>query len=239
LIFAIISDVHANLEAAQACFKKINEIKPDKIICLGDLVDYCAEPNEVIDIVRTECDKVILGNHDEAQFNHLLAEGFSENAYISSLHTRDIINKEQVDYLHSLPYTYSEEDLFFVHGSPKVPKKYQYVLNEEAAKINFGSFKEKICFIGHSHIPVMFENRNGEVKDINTNKLDKNFQYIINVGSVGQPRDNDPRLCFGIFDTEKFEFKYERIIYNIESASKKILADGLPQFLAERLYLGI
>jgi predicted phosphodiesterase len=239
MIFVIISDVHANLEAVNACFKRIDEIKPDKIICLGDIVDYCAEPNEVTEIIKSRSDIVVLGNHDEAQFNFKIADGFSENAYISSLHTRKVIQKEHIEYFRTLPFAHSLENLFFVHSSPAEPNEYDYVLTVEAAEYNFNYFSEKICFIGHSHIPVLFEENKNKVKVIKEGVLNKDKRYIINVGSVGQPRDNDPRLCFGLFDTEKSEFRYERISYDIEAASGKILAEGLPKFLAERLYLGI
>ena len=239
MIIVIISDVHANLEAVNACFKRIDEIKPDKIICLGDMVDYCAQPNEVTEIIKSRTDAVVLGNHDEAQFNHSLIEGFSENAYISSLHTRKIIQRDYIEYFRSLPYTYSFENLFFVHASPASPGEYDYILNAEAAEYNFNHLSEKICFIGHSHIPVIFEENKNKVKVVKESSLNKDKRYIINVGSVGQPRDNDPRLSFGVFDTDKFQFRLERLQYDIKSASEKIIREGLPLHLAQRLFLGI
>jgi predicted phosphodiesterase len=239
MIFVIISDVHANLEAVYACFKRIDEIRPDKIICLGDLVDYCAQPNEVADIIKSRSDIVVLGNHDEAQFNFKIADGFSENAYISSLHTRKVIQKEHAEYFRTLPFAYSLENLFFVHASPAEPNEYDYVLNVEAAGYNFNHFSEKICFIGHSHIPIIFEENKNKVKVIKDGRLNKDKRYIINVGSVGQPRDNDPRLCFGVFDTGKFQFRLERLGYDIKSASEKIIREGLPLHLAQRLLKGV
>jgi putative phosphoesterase len=239
LILAVISDVHANLEATEACFKRINEIKPDKIICLGDLVDYCAQPNEVTEIIKNSCDKVVLGNHDEAQFNTQLSDGFSDNARVSSVHTRRVINPEHIEYFKSLPYTYSEQNLLFVHSSPLAPKRYKYILTEEAAHANFDAFNEQVCFIGHSHQPLIYKLQKQNVRQVAPGILEKGSRYIINVGSIGQPRDNNPLACFGVLDSEKFEFRYERVQYDIDSASMKILAQGLPQYLAERLYLGI
>ena len=239
MIYVIISDVHANLEAVDACFNRIDEINPDHIICLGDLVDYCAEPNEVVEIIKSRCDAVVLGNHDEAQFNYSLSEGFSENAQISSRYTRTIINPVYVEYFRSLPLTHSEEGLLFVHSSPAVSGKYKYVLTDENAMINFKSFKEKICFIGHSHIPLIFEESENSARIVTHDGLRNDRRYIINVGSVGQPRDNNPRLCFGVFDSEKFEFRYERTDYDIKKASEKITAEKLPAKLAKRLFEGI
>ena len=105
MLYAVISAIHANLEALTVCLDELDKIKPDRIICLGDLVDYCAQPNEIIEIIKSKCDVVIIGNHDEAQFNNNLADGFTENAYISSLHTRKVIKPEYIKYFQSLPYT--------------------------------------------------------------------------------------------------------------------------------------
>ncbi len=238
MILAVISDVHANLEAVNACFKRIDEIKPDRVICLGDLVDYCAQPNEVVEIIKSRCDVVVLGNHDEAQFNYKLSDGFSDNARVSSVHTRKILKQEHVNYFGTLLLTHSQLDLRFVHASPREPRRYKYILTEERAGENFSAFKEKICFIGHSHIPVIYEEHDGAAFKRDAASLRNDRRYIINVGSVGQPRDGNPELCFGVFDTDKFEFRYERIEYDIRNAADKILSEGLPEFLSKRLYEG-
>lgn len=237
--YAIVSDVHANLEAVDACFKMIDEIKPDKIACLGDMVDYCAQPNDVVSIIKSRCDIVVLGNHDEAQFNYTRSDGFSENAKISSIHTRSVIDPEFVEWFKTLPYTYSENNLLFVHGSPAEPKNFRYVFDSDSAKQNFQSFNEGICFIGHSHMPVIFELKKGSVSIRKQGILSRECRYIINVGSVGQPRNMDPKLCFGVFDTNDYSFNYERVEYDVRTAASKILNEGLPNKLAERLESGI
>ena len=243
MLYAVISDLHANLEATQACFREIDKINPDRIICLGDMVDYCAQPNEVFDIVRSRCDVIIMGNHDEAQIDYFISDGFSENARISSIHTRSVLKAEHKEFIRALKRTHSEENILFVHGSPLNPVEYDYVLDNYSAHINFRSFNESVCFIGHSHYPVVFEERTFSVKAVGPGDVGKGLRagrrYIINAGSVGQPRDRDPRLAFGLFDTEKFKYELVRLEYDIESASKKIIAEGLPLKLAERLFEGI
>src|SRR5437868_3267288 len=237
--YAVISDIHGNLEALTVCLEKINEINPDRIICLGDLVDYCAQPNECIELIKKHCDVVLLGNHDEAQFSYPLANGFTSDAFISSVHTRKIIHREYIEYIKTLPYTHSENNLFFVHASPYRPEDYYYCYNIETAEGNFKYFKEAVCFIGHSHIPVIYEKHAERVRSAGPNSVQNGNRYIINVGSVGQPRDGDNRLGFGLFDTENFSYQLIRLDYDIKTASEKIIREGLPFKLAERLFIGV
>jgi diadenosine tetraphosphatase ApaH/serine/threonine PP2A family protein phosphatase len=239
MLYAIISDLHANFEAVTACFQEIERIKPDRIICLGDLVDYCAQPNEVIDLTKEKCDVVVIGNHDEAQFNYAMIERYTENAWISSVHTRKVIDPEHIDYFRSLKYTHSENNILFVHSSPLRPETYRYMLNAESADANFESFDESICFIGHSHRPVLFESSERGVIHSAQGKLHPQNRYIINIGSVGQPRDGNPELSFGLFDSDRYEYSNIRVKYDIASASAKIEKEGLPLQLAQRLFLGI
>lgn len=236
--YAIISDVHANLEAVQACFREIEKLKVDRVICLGDLVDYCAEPNEVITLIKNNCDVVILGNHDEAQYHHYIADRFREFAKISSVHTRGVLDPANLDYIKTLQLRHSENDLLFVHASPLESSGYHYVLDEEAASVNFAAFKENICFIGHSHRPVVYEISSGGVKTSTEEPLNKDNRYIINVGSVGQPRDGNKNLSFGLFDCESRQYTNKRVDYDRASASIKIYKEGLPVSLAARILVG-
>jgi predicted phosphodiesterase len=238
LKYAVISDVHANLEAVTACFEEIERLKANRIICLGDLVDYCAEPNEVITLIRQKCDIIILGNHDEAQYNWQLSERFNERARISSVHTRGVLEPAHLEFIKSLRLTHSENDLLFVHASPYEPQNYKYVRDTEAAELNFAAFTEKICFIGHSHRPVIFSLTGGKASETFPGKLDTERKYIINVGSVGQPRDDNPMLSFGFFDTDAYTYQNIRIPYDNLTASKKIENEGLPEFLSQRILEG-
>jgi predicted phosphodiesterase len=238
LIFAVISDVHANLEAVETCFMEIDKIRPDRIICLGDLVDYCAEPNEVMDIIRARCSVVLMGNHDEAQIDYSLSDGFSHGARISSVYTRSVLKPEHRDYIKTLKYTHSENGLLFVHGSPYRPMDYNYITAADEAAFNFRKFEEDVCFIGHSHQPVVFRKTRFGAKPVAAKDVKKGNRYIINSGSVGQPRDGDSRLAFGLFDLNSFVYTQVRLSYDIKNAAHKIINKGLPVSLAERLFAG-
>ena len=236
---AIISDVHANLEALTSCLKKISELGADKIICLGDLVDYCAEPNECIELIKANCDAVVMGNHDEAQFEYDMVEGFSNDARISSIYTREVIKPEYIEYFKTLPRVYRYENLMFVHGSPQNPEDYRYILTTDAAEMNFRAFNESICFIGHSHKPIIFKETNRGVHIVTDEYQETGQRYIINVGSVGQPRDGDPRLSFGFFDLNSRKYTNYRVEYDTLTASNKIKNEELPLYLAERIIIGV
>ena len=235
---AVISDIHANLEALEECFKKIDELSPDEIVCLGDMVDYGAQPNECVELIKSRVKHVVLGNHDEAQFRYKIAEGFNDNAHSSSLLTRTIIKKEHIGYFKTLPRTLRFENLFFVHSSPSEPEYYSYILTPDAAGLNFPYFRERVCFIGHSHLPVIFEQGVFDVLYVKPGLLNPSKRYIINVGSVGQPRDRNPMLSFGLFDTKTFFYENIRIEYDVDSAAQKIKKAGLPPALGDRLYTG-
>ncbi len=202
---------------------------------LGDLVDYCAEPNECIELVQKLTDYVIIGNHDEAQFDFNLLDTFSENAKISSMHTRSIVKSEYVEYFKTLPRKISIENMCFTHSSPFDPEYYNYILTINYARYNFKYFRERVCFIGHSHIPVIFEESNEGVKSVIPEDVKVGNRYIINVGNVGQSRDGDNRLCLGIFDSENFTYKLIRLEYDANAALEKIKHEGLPKPFAEIL----
>jgi putative phosphoesterase len=235
---AIISDIHANLEALTACLKRIDELNPDLIISLGDLVDYGAEPNECMELLYGKVSHWVLGNHDEAQFDFSVSDGFSANALISSVKTRSLLDKKFVEFFKTFSRQVSIENCLFVHSSVFEPEKYPYILNEGSARYNFKYLKHAICFIGHSHIPVIFEEGMHEVRRVSQVNPQKKNRYIINVGSIGQPRDGNSKSAFGFFDTETFEYRNIRVEYDITSASSKIIRLGLPEELGLRLFHG-
>ncbi len=230
---ALLSDIHSNLEALTKAMELVDQAGVDKVICLGDIVGYGANPNECIGIIRERCSVVLKGNHDLAAVDISETEFFSQPARIAALWTNKQLSPGNADYLRSLPFSSAEGDLLFVHASPSHPEEWEYIVNELDARQTFKSFKEKVCFVGHSHIPGVYA-EDGAVRELNRDQ-----RYVINVGSVGQPRDGDPRLAFGMFDTDRWNYESIRSSYDAEQARKKILNAGLPSILGDRLRVGL
>ena len=230
---AIISDIHSNLEALEKAFEIIEKKNIDEIVCLGDLVGYGANPNECVELTRKRVVHVLMGNHDQAAFDLSETEHFNRHARTAAYWTNQTLTRENLEYLKALPLQWTLDDLTFVHASPKEPHLWHYIFSAYEAKSNFDFFQTGICFIGHTHIPGIFP------KDMKTLKIHKDNRYIINVGSIGQPRDGNWRLSFGIFDTTAWRYELVRSEYDVQTASEKIVASDLPRFLADRLLGGV
>lgn len=231
--YAIISDIHANLEALKKAMSIIEEKHVDEIICLGDVVGYGANPNECVDIVRSRCSAVILGNHDEAALDPMGPHDFNPIAQKAIEWTAGQLTDENRSFLSSRPMAEKKEDILLVHSSPASPELWDYVINADDAVAAIQHFEEKICFIGHTHVPGIFS-PHGRAKSISTTE-----QHLVNVGSVGQPRDGNPMLAFGIFDSTAWEYELIRSVYDIQGAAEKILNAGLPRELGFRLMYGM
>lgn len=223
---AIISDIHSNLPALNATLDAINLHECQKVVCLGDIVGYGAQPNECIDRLRALTIPCILGNHDAAAIGRLSPETMNKYARQAIEWTASIITEPSRRFLQQLSLSMELEGAFLVHASPNQPEEWRYIFNEAESKPAFRAFTNTVGFYGHTHFPVVFT-------EADTGRR------LINVGSVGQPRDRDPRACFGLFDTVTGAFRWERVPYPVEEASEQILASGLPDFLAERLQAGI
>jgi diadenosine tetraphosphatase ApaH/serine/threonine PP2A family protein phosphatase len=232
---AIISDIHSNLEALQKTLEIIDEKKVEEIVCLGDLVGYGASPNECVELTRKRASRILLGNHDQAAFDLSQTEHFNRHARTAAYWTNQTLTQENLEYLKSLPFQHVIDDLTFVHASPRDPEQWEYVFSAHEAKTNFESFQTRICFVGHTHIPGVFP----EDLKMQKSKVTRENRYIINVGSVGQPRDGNWKLSFGIFDISAWTYDLIRSEYDVQTASEKIVAADLPRFLADRLLVGI
>lgn len=233
---AIISDIHGNLEALEKVFKYIDAQKIEKVYCLGDVVGYGPNPNECVEMVRQRCEIVLMGNHDYAAIGKANIDYFNQYAREAVLWTREMLSDENHEYLQSLPFTHQNDDLLMVHASPTNPKHWYYVLSQHEAQIEMHAFSQPLCFIGHSHVPVIYN-----MKDIfkkESFNFEQSQKYIVNVGSVGQPRDGDHRSCFAIYDQDENSINYVRLDYNKEKTYKKIIKAKLPLFLADRLLKG-
>jgi putative phosphoesterase len=238
---AIISDIHSNLEALQKVEELINKMDVDKIVCLGDIVGYGANPQECLKIVRELTPHIVMGNHDQAAASLAYTKTFTPFAKTAAVWTNAMLSESEKKFLLNLPLSIELEGITFVHASPHKPSEWKYVTTEEEAFENFGHMKTGICFIGHSHVAKIYSSDWESLNisnNIHSRKLMKGTKYIINPGSVGQPRDLDWRLSFGIIDTTSMVFEFVRSEYDVHTAADKILKAKLPKYLAERLPLG-
>lgn len=236
----LLSDIHANLEALEAVLRAVDERKPDRVLCLGDVVGYGASPNECLDLVRRHCKTVLLGNHDAAASGGPEAARFNIYARTAAEWTARTLTRENREYLQKLPLTATFGAHFCVHASPATPRDWEYLLDRFDAEPQFAYFTEPVCFIGHTHQPAVFMADPGGTRSLppKTFCLDPARRYIVNVGSVGQPRDRDPRACFVVLREGSGEVEYVRVPYDVEGAQAKIRAAHLPDVLAARLATG-
>jgi diadenosine tetraphosphatase ApaH/serine/threonine PP2A family protein phosphatase len=230
---AILSDIHANLPALEVVLKRVEDLHVDQIYCLGDIVGYGPFPNECVELIRKHSPFVVKGNHDSGLLDETPIEYFSENARIALEWTRTQIGEEQREYLRGLPASVVTEPLTFVHASPYDPLEWRYVFTARDADEAFQAFTTRICFVGHTHVPIVI----GE--DYSVNKFRKGKRFIINVGSVGQPRDGQPESAFGVFDTDADSYELQRTPYDVKKTVQAIQKAGLPPFLGERLLKGV
>ena len=230
---AIISDIHSNLPALEAVLRRIVDLKVDAMYCLGDIIGYGPFPNECVELVRTHCAAAVKGNHDSGLLGETPTEHFNKYGQAAIEWTKNKITPQNLEYLRSLPVSYVDHDCTLVHSSPHQPTEWTYLMNWDQAEENFSAFSTKTCFIGHTHVPVVI----GEDSSMNRFRADQRF--IINVGSVGQPRDGNPESALGLLDTDKKTYVLVRVAYDISKTAQAIQDAGLPAFLGRRLFQGI
>jgi predicted phosphodiesterase len=232
---AVISDIHSNLPALEKALSIIKEQSVDTIYCLGDIVGYGSQPNECIDLIREKASLCVLGNHDSAVINSSEIQYLPPEGRIAAEWTLKILTQENRIFLSQLRYKCVSDIATLVHASPKNPENWTYVMDLDEANRQFQYFSTRFCFIGHSHIPFVC----GE--DLRTMQLTKGstMRFLMNVGSIGQPRDGNPMLSFGILDTDAWSFEIIRAEYDISQAARSIIDAGLPSILAERLFKGM
>jgi diadenosine tetraphosphatase ApaH/serine/threonine PP2A family protein phosphatase len=242
MIYALISDVHGNLEALTAVMDDIKKYGAvDEIFFLGDAVGYGANPNEVLQIVNNHCQVKLMGNHDYSALGLLDPTEFNVYAQSGISFSVSVLTPQSHGILTSFRMIDRVGELLLVHSTPDTPESWNYCLSSAEANRQFYCFDEPICFIAHSHQPLVFQqDQMGECEMLREQELtlDDACRYIINIGSVGQPRDGDPRSCYIIYDTISQRLQYRRVEYDIETAQKKMRAVALPDFLVERLAAG-
>jgi len=237
LKIGLISDIHSNLEALSAVISRLEKMNVDRVICLGDIVGYGANPVECIKLVREKCDVVLAGNHDFAVAGDLSISWFNQDALDSVIWTKKSIDDNMSNYLSSLPLTYVKEDVVYVHATPHKPEKWSYIVSMEDALYEFRYFRGSLAFVGHSHVAGIYCHDGSSHK--NEINLERSKRYIINIGSIGQPRDGNPDAAFAVYDDDHKRVSIEREPYDIDSAAQKIYDASLPDYLASRLSKGI
>jgi len=241
--YGIFSDVHANLEAFNAVVAALKNEDLDGYVFLGDIVGYGADPKKCLELLRELIDKsncqCIAGNHDHAVCGLTDTTHYNKNAKISIEWTEEQLDDDEIDFLLQIPLMYENESFAAVHANLIAPKDWGYILDIDDAHENFKKLKQQICFIGHSHFPIIFVQSKGvEVVYEEVIPIKSDEKIIVNVGSVGQPRDGNPKASFALLDLDRHVVEIRRIDYDIESAQKKIIKAGLPSELAGRLSIG-
>ncbi len=236
--YAVISDVHANLEALNAVLKKIDKYPLDKLLFLGDSVGYGPNPNECVEILKEKTDIILAGNHDRAAVGMIDITNFNPYARAAIEWTHKTLTPENRAFLKTLPLTAVLDTILLVHSTPNEPELWRY-LNRRNADMYFHLFKEKICFVGHSHEPAIIECSPSGTIIVHRDKaaIKEGHRYIINAGSVGQPRDNNPEAAYTVLQKNSIAIK--RVSYDIVFTQKKMKDAELPLMLIERLSKGV
>ena len=234
---ALISDIHANLTALESVLADAAQQGAERYVCLGDVVGYGPNPSECVTAIQELGCICIKGNHDEYISYGDELNNFNELAKAALTWTKGQLSTPQKDWLASLPYTRRLGRQMLVHASINNPESWEYVRNSFDASIALNAQNTDMCFSGHTHVPIVYEMSGGKVKSIDEEvvQLDATSKYLVNCGSVGQPRDGDPRACYVMFDTIERTITFRRIPYDAESVAAEIRAAGLPEKLAARL----
>jgi len=238
---AFISDVHANLEALTAVMQDIERSNVERVFFLGDAVGYGADPDKCIKLICDVCEIKLLGNHDYVAMGLESAEGFNLMAKESIMWTQKTLKRKSIERLSDFEMESTFLDFYMTHASPEHPWEWNYIFTDIDAQRAFESFTQTFCLIGHSHIPGVFARRPDDSIGFSApDSLDAqpDHRYIVNVGSVGQPRDGNRDAGFVIVDTDKLRFEFRRIPYDLAAAQKKMRKAQLPEFLISRLASG-
>ncbi len=237
----VISDIHANLTALEAVIQDAGSF--DAVWCLGDIVGYGPDPNQCIERVRSLPNLTcLIGNHDAAALGQIDLDSFNHEARLSARWSRTVITEDNLQFLKGLHDKVVIDQVTLTHGSPRNPV-WEYLLNSYSAEINFSYFDTQLCFVGHTHLPIVYYAPNGKAHiewDIMqaSKAIELHQRAILNPGSVGQPRDHDPRAAYAIFFSDQNVWEPRRVQYDIASVQERIYQAGLPHRHGLRLIDG-
>ncbi len=243
----ILGDIHSNLEALTAVVERLRHEDVEHWVQVGDVVGYGADPIECIQVVRELRCTVCLGNHDAAVVGFIPTEYFNHYARRAIDWTRERLRPTDMDFLRALPLKVEHPLYTVVHGSLHLPEQFGYVFSPVEAADSIAKQRTKVAFVGHSHIPAVYLHRqDGQPRELQC-LYESEFEVdisgydraLVNVGSVGQPRDEDPRAAYAVYDSETHLVRVSRVAYDVETTQSKIRAAGLPSVLADRLALGV
>lgn len=237
--YAILSDIHGNGDALDAVLGALKDERIDKYVCLGDIVGYGAEPKRCIETVREMSVATVAGNHDFATIEKTNIEFFNAYAKEATYWTRRNLSDEDKQYLKELPLVTDVDDFTIVHGTLYSPALFDYIQTTFDAYLSLQVLKKQICFLGHSHVPITFFMSDAITYSMDPRiELQEGMRVLVNVGSVGQPRDDNPKAAFAVYDNEEKVIEVKRVAYEVEAAARKIREAGLPEVLGERLKYG-
>lgn len=242
--YGILGDIHGNLSALDTVLECLRKDGADVIVSVGDVVGYGAAPTECIARLREVDAQVVLGNHDAASIDRLDMIYFNQYAKEAVLWTQRVLSKADRAWLGALPLTRHLDHCSVAHGTLHRPELFDYIQTTEDADPSLDIMPLPVCFVGHSHVPVtLLRLRDDPTRTAYTpdSEIDmgETLRALVNVGSVGQPRDEDPRTGYALFDTETNRVSIRRVEYDIDREAKRIRAAGLPRMLADRLFLGV
>jgi diadenosine tetraphosphatase ApaH/serine/threonine PP2A family protein phosphatase len=248
--YAVLSDIHANLEALTAVMEALAASRIDRYLCLGDVVGYGADPSACVERLQQVEALIVGGNHDHACVGKLPLGWFNDAARTALEWTRDQLSFTDLDALRRWPLKATEEPLTLVHGTLRHPERFEYMVDVAQAVDTMHICPTLLCLVGHTHLACVIEydrtqrrlmrilTTTEELSDVSFQDEPQTRRYIVNPGSVGQPRDGDPRAGYAILDTDRKQISIRRVPYDIARAQRKIRDAGLPAFLADRLAAG-
>lgn len=239
---AILSDIHGNRHAFEAVLDDAHREAVDEAWCLGDLVGYGAAPNACVRLAREHCAVCLAGNHDLVVTGVMPMDDFSRNAAVAARWTQDEMDLDNIEFLRRLAPDGLEEEIGLFHASPRDPV-WEYVLSSPLAERCLDVQQQRVALIGHTHVALSFHRHAGSAVDGQTRQSGDlvsvaGGQWLMNPGSVGQPRDGDPRAAWLLLDTGAWTAEWRRVEYDIDAAGAAIIAAGLPSSLADRLQYG-
>ncbi len=238
---AVISDIHGNLEALTAVLRDIEDHQVEETHCLGDVIGYGCDPRACLRLVEENCDIKLIGNHEYMLMGRSSTEQCNPSAQESFKWTQQELTDYDMALIEKYEMQQSRGDILFIHASTFKPEEWHYIVSREQAGRAFNHLDQSACFFGHSHLPTIFLEMPDELPRAKVGHdflMDPDQRYLINVGSVGQPRDNDPRASYVVADTDTGDIYFNRVEYDIKTTQEKMARARLPKMLIERLSVG-